>query len=298
MRFMMLIKSDAMAESGAMPDVEILTAMGKYNEELINAGKMLAGEGLHPSSRGFRVTNAGGRITVTDGPFPEVKDLVAGFWMIRADSLQEAAGWATRVPFDKDGPSATSGGEGQIEVRRVFELEDFPVNENESGWREQESELRQESQEKGAPPLVPGAMRYMLIMKGNAEYEAGAMPDEKAMADMGACIQEMADAGVFIAAEGLHPTSRGARVIFSNGKPVVTDGPFPETKELFAGYTIIQVNSKEEALEWARKQILANGDGQIEVRQVFTEADFPPELIEKAPEMFEAERQFRERHGL
>lgn len=298
MRFMMLIKSDAMAESGAMPDVEILTAMGKYNEELINAGKMIAGEGLHPSSKGFRVSNSGGRITVTDGPFAEVKDLVAGFWMIQADSLQEAVDWAKRVPFEADGPSATSGGEGQIEVRQVFELEDFPVGENESGWREQEMELREQSQQKGAPPLVPGAMRFMLIIKGTPEYEAGALPDEKRITAMGECMQEMADAGIFIGAEGLHPSSKGARVTFSNGKPVVTDGPFPETKELLAGYTIIQVNSKEEALEWAKKQILVDGDGQIEVRQIFTEADFPAELIEKAPEVFEAERQFRETHGL
>jgi hypothetical protein len=125
MRFMMLIKADKDSEAGKMPGEDLLVAMGKYNEELINAGVMLAGEGLHPSSKGARVRFAGGKTTVIDGPFAETKELVAGFWMIQVKSKEEAIEWAKRVPFDPHGPSATAGGVGEIELRQVFEEADF-----------------------------------------------------------------------------------------------------------------------------------------------------------------------------
>ena len=95
--------------------------MGKYNEELIKAGVLLAGEGLHPSSKGARVRFAGGKTTVIDGPFAETKELIAGFWMIQVKSKEEAIEWAKRVPFDPKGASATRGGVGEIELRQVFE---------------------------------------------------------------------------------------------------------------------------------------------------------------------------------
>jgi hypothetical protein len=125
MKFMMLIKADANTEAGKMPDEAILVAMGKYNEELIKAGVLLAGEGLQPSSKGARVRFAGGKTTVIDGPFAETKELVAGFWMIQVKSKAEAIEWAKRVPFDPNGASATTGGVGEIEIRQVFEAEDF-----------------------------------------------------------------------------------------------------------------------------------------------------------------------------
>jgi hypothetical protein len=125
MKFMMLIKADANTEAGKMPDEAILVAMGKYNEELIKAGVLLAGEGLQPSSKGSRVRFAGGKTTVIDGPFTETKELVAGFWMIQVKSKAEAIEWAKRVPFDPNGASATTGGVGEIEIRQVFEAEDF-----------------------------------------------------------------------------------------------------------------------------------------------------------------------------
>ncbi|HSU93380.1 MAG TPA: YciI family protein [Gemmatimonadaceae bacterium] len=125
MRFMMLLKADQSTEAGKMPDEAILVAMGKYNEELIKAGVLLAGEGLQPSSKGARVRFARGKTTVVDGPFAETKELIAGFWMIQVKSKEEAIEWAKRVPFDPAGASATTGGVGEIEVRQLFELADF-----------------------------------------------------------------------------------------------------------------------------------------------------------------------------
>ena len=134
MRFMMIIKSNAKAEAGILPDETLLTAMGQYNEELIQAGVLLAGEGLQPSSKGSRVRISGKNVTVVDGPFSETKELIAGFWVIRANSKQEAIEWAKRVP----------GTETEIEVRQLFEIEDFPVDaaEKKDGWRAKETEFR------------------------------------------------------------------------------------------------------------------------------------------------------------
>ncbi|HMA01909.1 MAG: YciI family protein [Gemmatimonas sp.] len=125
MRFMMLLKADKNTEAGLMPDEAILLAMGKYNEQLIKAGVLLAGEGLQPSSKGARVRFSGGKTTVIDGPFSETKELIAGFWMIQVKSKEEAIEWAKRVPFDPHGPSATTGGVGEIEIRQLFDVEDF-----------------------------------------------------------------------------------------------------------------------------------------------------------------------------
>jgi len=125
MRFMMLLKADKNTEAGSMPDEAILIAMGKYNEELIKAGVLLAGEGLQPSSKGARVRFSGGKTTVIDGPFAETKELIAGFWMIQAKSKEEAIEWAKRVPFDPQGASATTGGVGEIEIRQLFDPADF-----------------------------------------------------------------------------------------------------------------------------------------------------------------------------
>jgi hypothetical protein len=116
MRFMVLVKASRESEAGVMPDEKILTAMGKYNEELVKAGVMLAGEGLHPTSKGVRVKFSGPKRTVTDGPFPETKELLAGFWIFKVKSKEEAIEWLKKAPFD---------GGTEIEVRQIFEAEDF-----------------------------------------------------------------------------------------------------------------------------------------------------------------------------
>ena len=119
MRVMVIVKASAESEAGEMPKTEMLTAMGKFNEELVNAGVMLAGEGLHPSSRGKRMMFDGDRRTVVDGPFDNVGDLIAGFWMWNVESMDEAVAWARKCP----NPMGDHG--GVLEIRPVFESEDF-----------------------------------------------------------------------------------------------------------------------------------------------------------------------------
>jgi hypothetical protein len=116
-------------------------------------------------------------------------------------------------------------------------------------------------------------MRFMMLVKGNKDSEAGVLPSEKELAEMAQYNESLIKAGVLLAGEGLHPTSKGARVLFSRGKPAVTDGPFTEAKELVAGYWMIQVRSKEEAIEWAKRVPFV--DGEVEIRQVFELSDFP-----------------------
>jgi hypothetical protein len=118
MRFMIIVKATAESEAGNMPDTELLTAMGKFNEELVKAGVMLAGEGLHPSRKGVRVHFSGESRSVIDGPFAETKELIAGFWLWKTGSLAEAVEWVKRCP-------SPFRGESDIEIRQVFEAEDF-----------------------------------------------------------------------------------------------------------------------------------------------------------------------------
>jgi hypothetical protein len=131
MRFMVIVKATPESERGAMPSTEILAAMGKYNEELVKAGVMLAGEGLHPTSRGARVRFEGKKRTVIDGPFAETKELIAGFWLWQVKSREEALEWLKRAPFQ----------EGTVELRQVFETDDFGA-EMTPELREQEERLR------------------------------------------------------------------------------------------------------------------------------------------------------------
>lgn len=118
MRFMVIVKATGDSEAGKLPSAELLTAMGKFNEELVNAGVLLAGEGLQPSSKGARIRYEGSQRTVIDGPFAETRELIAGFWLIQVKSKEEAIEWMKRCPNPFDVPS-------EIEIRQVFEMEDF-----------------------------------------------------------------------------------------------------------------------------------------------------------------------------
>ena len=143
MRVMVMIKANEDSEAGVMPSEELLTAMGKYNEELVNAGVMLAGDGLKASSEGARVRFDKGEQKVIDGPFAETKELLAGYWVLEVKSMDEAIEWVKRIPADPNGTS-------EIEIRPVFETEDFG-NELTPELREQEEKLRTqlEGQQKG-----------------------------------------------------------------------------------------------------------------------------------------------------
>ena len=136
MRVMVLVKADKESEAGALPDEKILTEMGQFNEELVKAGVMLAGEGLQPSSKGARVRFDGKKRTVIDGPFTEAKELIAGYWLWQVESMEEAIDWLKRAPFDQT----------EVEIRQVFETEDCgpPMTPE---LREQEERLRAQSEQ-------------------------------------------------------------------------------------------------------------------------------------------------------
>jgi len=137
MRFMILIKADKNSEAGTMPSEELLAAMGKYNEELAKAGVLLGGEGLHPSSKGARVKiSADGKTTVVDGPFTEAKELIAGFWIWQVKSKEEAIEWVKRCPKPMEG-------DAEIEIRQVFETEEFAASDPTGELRKKEDELRE-----------------------------------------------------------------------------------------------------------------------------------------------------------
>lgn len=139
MRFMVIVKATPESEAGVMPDTEILNEMGKFNEELVKNGVMLAADGLHPSSKGVRIKFDGEKRTVTDGPFAETKELIAGFWLIQAKSKEEAIQWMSRAPFD---------GGFEIELRQVFEAEDFGEAATPE-IREREQRLREQTAARG-----------------------------------------------------------------------------------------------------------------------------------------------------
>jgi hypothetical protein len=253
MRFVMMVKSNEKSESGALPDEKMLAEMGRYNGELIKAGMMLGGDGLAASSKGVKVRTAARKTTVVDGPFAEAKELVGGFWLIQAKSQDEAVEWARKVPFK----------EGEIEIRGLFELEDFPVDpvEQAGGWRAAQPFAT-------LNPRQPGTRRYMLMLKADRLTESGATPSEKVLAEMGALMEDLTRQGALLAGEGLKPSAQGKKVKFAGGKTTVIDGPFAESKELIAGYAIIDVPSKAAAVEWALRFGEVVKVDEVEVREL------------------------------
>ena len=143
MRFMVMVKATKLSESGALPDQKLLSDMGHFNEELVKAGVMLAGEGLQPSSKGKRIRFSGQQRTVIDGPFTETKELIAGFWLWQVKSMEEAVEWLKRAPFD---------GGTEVEIRQVFEASDFPSDIFPPEEAAREQALRDKLQRKAAKP--------------------------------------------------------------------------------------------------------------------------------------------------
>jgi hypothetical protein len=249
MRFMLLVKSTKNYDAGIWADEKKSAELAKWHEEAAKAGVHLASDRLQPSSQGFRVRYADGKCTVTDGPFAETKELIAGYCMIQAKSLADAVDWARRIPFEDD----------EVEVRPLYELSDFPVDQSEKpcGWRDQEEAMR------AAPvPRRPGTTRFMGLLKADVDTEAGVLPDPKCIEAMGAFMEEGVKAGAFLAGEGLKPSSTSARVRYLGKERMVTDGPFAETKELVAGYAVLQYASKAEAIEWTKRFVQVDAPGR------------------------------------
>ncbi len=162
---------------------------------------------------------------MTGGPFAPAKDLVAGYWLIRAKSKQAAVEWAKRVPFETGDSGAYSGGIGQIEVRQAFELEDFPVSEHESGWREAEAGFQAQAASGGG--AAKHLKRFIIFRRADKDTEAGVMPGEKLLAAMGVYNEELTNAGVLLAGEGLKPSSVAAPSMPRGGSTRWSTGLLP-----------------------------------------------------------------------
>jgi hypothetical protein len=279
MRFMVMVKSDEKSEAGVLPDEKMLSAMGTYNEKLIKAGIMLAGDGLQASSKGARVRISNKKTEIVDGPFAEAKELVGGFWLLKAGSKDEAIELLKKAPF-KD---------GEVEIRPLYEAEDF------GGPADQPVPP--------PTPRKPGTQRYILLLKADKFTEAGGQPSEQLMSEMGDLMVELGSSGALLSGDGLKPSKEGARVVFTDGKRSVVDGPFTESKEIIAGFSVVQAKTREEAVEWGRRMLdihmrgVGATEGSLEVRLFFEIEDFPVDPAEKPEGWRKHELDFRDKHG-
>jgi hypothetical protein len=271
MRCMLLVKSDEQMEAGGKPTAEEIARMSRYNKEMVAAGVLLGGEGLHPSSRGARVRLGARGYEVIDGPFAEAKELVGGYWLMQAESREQALDWLRRVPAR----------DGSVELRPLYDPEDFPVDpaEQPGGWRDQELAAR-EAAAVAAPPRKPGTKRFILLLKADAKTEAGTPPSEAVLAEMGKLMEEGVRTGAMIAGDGLKPSSVGARLRVKGGNVHTVDGPFAETKELIAGYTLLQLPSLAEAVTFAKRwlavhRLVGVDESEIEIRELMEPDELP-----------------------
>ena len=224
MRFMVLVKATKDSEAGVLPTREQFAEMGKFNEQLVKDGVMLAGDGLQASSKGARMRFDGGRPTVTDGPFAETKELLAGFWIVQGKSKEEIISRFMSAPFER--------GE-EIEIRQIFEAEDFGDNLPDD-VREQEERLRSGAQVK--------IISIFTLPPANAGD-----PSQEEMERMGAYITELRGRGVLIDTGGRDNDMFEKIVSRRDGKTTATDGPFTEAKEVVGGYALMDVRDVEEA---------------------------------------------------
>lgn len=266
MRFLILRRADAHTEQGEMPGEDLLAAMGSYNQQLVDAGVMRAGEGIRPSAEGVRlVLGADGEARIERGPFPD-GELVAGFSVFEAASHEEAVEWIKRWP-KQDG-----GGDVTIEIR-------------ESGCAGGCAEVR-------APEAAVGAgRRYIVLLRSSPVLEAELPVARERLDRLDAHNAAEAAAGVLLAADGLRASSRASRVQFKGGRPSVVDGPFTEIKELIAGYWLIRAASLDEAIEWAKRNPYPTGpEVVVEIRPLYEMEDFAPAFT---PELRAAEERMR-----
>ncbi len=237
MRIMSMHKANAQMEAGVPPSPEFMASMGALMQEIQEAGIFIAGEGLLPSSTGVRLNFSDGQRTITKGPFVGANELIAGYCLMKASSIEETIEWASRF--------AEIVGDVEIDIRPICEPWDlgmFPKPENET------------------------KTRFMLTHKADAHSESGAPPSPRVVAAMDALTNDMKRAGVFLAAEGLQPSSRAVRLRFKGDRRTIIDGPFTESKELIAGFSILELPSNDEAIVWASKFAKLIGDVEIDIR--------------------------------
>ena len=235
MRILAMHKTNDANEAGHPPPPELMAAMGSLVGSMMQRGVLVATEGLCPSAQGARLKYAAGKFSVSPGPFKGDNELMSGFGILRVRDLAEAVQWARRF--------AETIGDCVIDVRPVSEPWDI-----------------------GASPKPDGitTMRFMAARKADTRTESGTMPSAEAMARTDALMQEMKKAGVLVASIGLAPSSRGTRARFANGSRTVTDGPFAESKELIAGYAVLEAPSTKDAIELSAEFARIIGDVEID----------------------------------
>jgi hypothetical protein len=266
MGFLIFRKADKETEASAMPDRALIDAMGRYNQQLVDAGVMRSGEGLKPTNTGVRMSIAPGKVTITDGPFTEAKEIIAGISVFDLKTKQEAIDWVLKWPVE-DG-----GGNVDIEIR-------------ESGCPDGCATVNTN--------LDAGATgkRYVVLLRSSEDLENEVPVAQDKLARLDAHNAAEAKAGRLLAGDGLRSSARGARVKFREGKPSIIDGPFTEIKEMIAGYWMIRVASLQDAIEWARNNPYPTGPVvDVEIREVYEMDDLG---IEFTAELREAEARMR-----
>jgi len=239
MKFMMMHKTDAYYEKGGKPSKDLIAGVGKMVGDAVRSGRLLAGDGLGPSAQGVRLKFAGGKRTVIPGPLAGGNELVAGFTVMRVRSLDEAIDWASRF--------AAVVGDAEIDVRPANEPWDIGLGEKPAGLT---------------------TRRYIAMHKADSSSEAGAQPTQLEMAAMEKLIGEMTKAGVLLATASLEPSSRAVRLRNFGGRETLVDGPFAESKELVGGFAIIELDSRQEAIDWARRYVDVLGEVELDIRPV------------------------------
>ncbi len=238
MRFMIMHKMTAEMEKGGKPDQAIIDGVGKLIGEGVKNGAFVSGEGLKPSSERTHIAYRDGKRTITDGPFAETKELIAGFALMRVKSKEEAISWCDRF--------AALIGDVELFLGPVVEPWDLGMVPRPAN-----------------PPL-----RYLSMHKMDETAESDTPPDPVLMQRMGALVEEMTKAGVLQSTGSLTSTKHGARIHYGSGKPMVVDGPFTESKELIAGYAILELPSKAAAIEWATRFGEVVKVDEVEIRQI------------------------------
>jgi hypothetical protein len=230
-------KTDECNEAGKPPSQELIAGMGTLMQQMQQTGALLAGDGLRASSLGVRLNFVNGHRTITPGPFVGSNELLAGFCMVNVRTIEDAIEWATRF--------AGAVGDVEIDIRPVTEAWDLGMCPRPEGLE---------------------TTRFLLAHKADKNSEAGVLPSPAVAAELAKLKADMAKAGVLLSVETFKPSSMGARLKFAGNTRTVIDGPFTESKELIAGFVIVQVKSIEEAIEWNTPFARLIGDVEIDVR--------------------------------
>jgi hypothetical protein len=236
---MMMHKTDGYYEGGGKPSQELIAGVGRMIGEMARNGRLKAGDGLAPSAQGVRVTLAGGRRTLTHGPFTGGNELVTGFAVMRVRSLDEAVEWASKY--------AAAIGDAEVDVRPANEPWDIGLGEKPAGLT---------------------TRRYIAMHKASAATEAGTAPSAAQSEALAKLLGEMQRAGVLLATASLEPSSKAVRLRNFGGRKTVVDGPFAESKELVGGFAIVELESRAEAIDWAQRYADVLGEVELDVRPV------------------------------